>query len=54
MGDYLNDTLVLGGITMEDMYFGYTSTYGQPNRVTGNVNTILGMMLPDPSYEGCN
>jgi hypothetical protein len=42
-GDYLNDTLVLGGVTIEKMYFGYTSSYIYPNRVTGNVATILGM-----------
>jgi hypothetical protein len=49
-GDYLNDTLVLGGVTMEKMYFGYTSSYVYPNRVTGNVATILGMSF---SYH-CN
>jgi hypothetical protein len=41
-GDHLNDTLVLGGVTMENMYFGYTSEYGNPDRVTGQVATILG------------
>jgi hypothetical protein len=44
-GDYLNDTLVLGGVTLENMYFGYTSSYVRPDRVTGNVATILGLSL---------
>jgi hypothetical protein len=41
-GNYLNDTFVLGGVSMENMYFGYTSSYIHPDRVTGNVATILG------------
>ncbi|KAG6002576.1 hypothetical protein E4U21_002959 [Claviceps maximensis] len=45
MGDYLSDTLVLGGVTMKDMYFGYTSLYGFPNRIADRPNTILGMAL---------
>ncbi|KAG5989481.1 hypothetical protein E4U43_004492, partial [Claviceps pusilla] len=44
-GDYLSDTLVLGGVTMKDMYFGYTSSYSFPEHIRGNVNTILGMSL---------
>jgi hypothetical protein len=44
-GDYLNDTLVLGGVTIEKMSFGYTSSYIYPNRVSGDVATILGMNL---------
>ncbi|KAF3034134.1 hypothetical protein E8E12_001874 [Didymella heteroderae] len=44
-GDYLNDTFVLGGVTMEKMYIGYTSSYISPSRVTGDVSTILGLSL---------
>jgi hypothetical protein len=57
-GDFLNDTLVLGGVTMPDMYFGYTSRYGFPERVQAPVATILGLSLdcsiagPDCTWKG--
>lgn len=44
-GDYLNDTLVLGGVTMPNMYFGYTSAYGFPERAPVPTATILGLSL---------
>ncbi|KAG5976342.1 hypothetical protein E4U55_007356 [Claviceps digitariae] len=44
-GDYLSDTLVLGGVTMKDMYFGYTSGYSFPSHMIGEIQTILGMSL---------
>ncbi|KAF4335900.1 aspartic ase yapsin-6 [Fusarium beomiforme] len=45
MGDYLSDTVVIGGVSTKDMYFGYTSTYAFPDKLTGDVNTILGLSL---------
>jgi hypothetical protein len=42
--DYLNNTIVLGGVTAEKIYFGYTSSYIKPDYVTGNVSTILGKL----------
>lgn len=45
MGDYLSDTVVLGGISVKDMYFGYTSRYSFPDKLIGDVYTILGKMI---------
>jgi hypothetical protein len=45
MGDYLSDIISLGGVSVKDMYFGYTSRYSHPNRVVGDVRTILGKAL---------
>jgi hypothetical protein len=45
MGDYLSDTVVLGGVSVKDMYFGYTSRYSFPDKLSGNVYTILGKIL---------
>ncbi|KAH8176703.1 eukaryotic aspartyl protease domain-containing protein [Sarocladium implicatum] len=44
-GDYLSDTVKIGGVSTKDMYFGYTTSYSFPNRVLGDVNTILGLSL---------
>ncbi|EUC47391.1 hypothetical protein COCMIDRAFT_3647 [Bipolaris oryzae ATCC 44560] len=44
-GDYLNDTLVLGGVTLPKMYFGYTSQYPFLGRVPKPIGTILGLSL---------
>ncbi|KAF4995607.1 hypothetical protein FGRMN_4998 [Fusarium graminum] len=45
MGDYLRDTVVIGGVSTKNMYFGYTSTYSFPDKLTGYINTILGLSL---------
>lgn len=44
-GDYLSDTVVLGGVSTKNMYFGYTSSYSFPNKVLGDVNTIMGKKI---------
>ncbi|KAK0384431.1 hypothetical protein NLU13_8517 [Sarocladium strictum] len=44
-GDYLSDTIAMGGVTIEDMYFGYTSRYAFPDHVVGDPYTILGLSL---------
>ncbi|EMD89481.1 hypothetical protein COCC4DRAFT_180523 [Bipolaris maydis ATCC 48331] len=44
-GDYLSDTLVLGGVTMPNMYFGYTSNYTAGKVVPEPIQTILGLSL---------
>ncbi|WZH44164.1 aspartic peptidase domain-containing protein [Fusarium acuminatum] len=51
MGDYLSDTVVLGGVSVKDMYFGYTSRYSFPDKLSGNVYTILGLSL-ECGYAG--
>jgi hypothetical protein len=42
--DYLNNTIVLGSVTAEKIYFRYTSSYIKPDYVTGNISTILGKL----------
>ena len=42
-GDFLSDTFVLGGVTMPNMTFGYTSRYSFPDRELAPVASILGM-----------
>ncbi|KAG5929093.1 hypothetical protein E4U53_002525, partial [Claviceps sorghi] len=44
-GVYLIDTLEVGGVTLKDMYFGYTSGYSFPSHVVGDARTILGLSL---------
>jgi hypothetical protein len=44
-GDYLSDTVVLGGVSVKDMYFGYTSSYSFPDKLRGDTYTILGKIL---------
>ncbi|RGP71265.1 aspartic ase yapsin-6 [Fusarium longipes] len=44
-GDYLSDTVVLGGVSVDDMYFGYTSDYSFPDKLSGDIYTILGLSL---------
>ncbi|EOA84401.1 hypothetical protein ACJQWK_01009 [Exserohilum turcicum] len=44
-GDFLNDTLILGGVTMPNMYFGYTSGYSTMSYVSNPTATILGLTL---------
>ncbi|KAM0470445.1 hypothetical protein ACHAP7_009509 [Fusarium lateritium] len=51
MGNYLSDTVVLGGVSVKDMYFGYTSSYSFPDKLRGNVYTILGLSL-ECQYAG--
>lgn len=46
-GDYLSDTVSLGGVTVKDLYFGYTSEYSFADKVRGDANTILGK---NPQY----
>jgi hypothetical protein len=45
-GDYLSDTVVLGGVSTNDMYFGYTSRYSFPDKLSGDIYTILGKIMP--------
>ena len=47
MGDYLSDTVSLGGVTVKDLYFGYTSEYSFADKVRGDAYTILGK---NPQY----
>lgn len=49
-GDYLSDTVVIGGVSTKNMYFGYTSDYSFPNKVTGDIYTILGKILRCQDY----
>src|SRR6478609_5523921 len=49
-GDYLSDTVVIGGVSTKNMYFGYTSDYSFPDKVTGDIYTILGKILPCQDY----
>ncbi|KAF4454162.1 hypothetical protein F53441_3297 [Fusarium austroafricanum] len=51
VGDYLSDTIVLGGVSIKDMYFGYTSDYSFPDKLSGDIYTILGLSL-ECSYAG--
>ncbi|RGP63798.1 aspartic ase yapsin-6 [Fusarium sporotrichioides] len=44
-GDYLSDTVVFGGVSTKEMYFGYTSDYSFPDKLSGNIYTILGLSL---------
>ncbi|KAI7759734.1 hypothetical protein LZL87_009057 [Fusarium oxysporum] len=44
-GDYLSDTVVIGGVSTKNMYFGYTSDYSFPDKLSGDINTILGLSL---------
>ncbi|GKU09796.1 aspartic proteinase yapsin-6 [Fusarium langsethiae] len=44
-GDYLSDTVVFGGVSTNDMYFGYTSEYSFPAKLSGDIYTILGLSL---------
>ncbi|KAJ4016165.1 hypothetical protein NW752_003284 [Fusarium irregulare] len=44
-GDYLSDTVSLGGVTVKDLYFGYTSEYSFADKVRGDAYTILGLSL---------
>ncbi|RKK11750.1 hypothetical protein BFJ68_g10161 [Fusarium oxysporum] len=50
-GDYLSDTVVIGGVSTKNMYFGYTSDYSFPDKVTGDIYTILGLSL-ECEYAG--
>ncbi|KAG5747910.1 hypothetical protein H9Q70_009404 [Fusarium xylarioides] len=50
-GDYLEDTLVIGGVSTKNMYFGMTSDYSFPDKLSGNINTILGLSL-ECGYAG--
>lgn len=45
MGDYLSDNIVLGGVSVKDMYFGYTSNYSFPDKLIGDIYTILGNII---------
>ncbi|KAG9496356.1 hypothetical protein J7337_012943 [Fusarium musae] len=44
-GDYLEDTIVIGGVSTKNMYFGMTSDYSFPDKLSGNISTILGLSL---------
>ncbi|KAF5704863.1 OPSB-like protein [Fusarium globosum] len=44
-GDYLTDTVVIGGVSTKNMYFGYTSYYAFPDKLSGDVSTIVGLSL---------
>ncbi|KAF5241418.1 hypothetical protein FAUST_3848 [Fusarium austroamericanum] len=44
-GDYLSDTVVFGGVATKNMYFGYTSDYSFPDKLSGDIYTILGLSL---------
>jgi hypothetical protein len=41
-GDYLEDTIVIGGVSTKNMYFGMTSDYSFPDKLSGDISTILG------------
>ncbi|PVI05817.1 acid protease [Periconia macrospinosa] len=45
-GDYLEDTVTIGGVTTENLYFGYLLRYGFPERAPVPAATILGLSLP--------
>jgi hypothetical protein len=51
MGDFLNDTISLGGVSMEDMYFGYTLSYAFPRRAPLPPATIMGTISNMRSRE---
>ncbi|KAF5972513.1 hypothetical protein FCOIX_9307 [Fusarium coicis] len=50
-GDYLEDTIVIGGVSTKNMYFGMTSYYSFPDKLSGDINTILGLSL-ECGYAG--
>ncbi|KAG5769219.1 hypothetical protein H9Q72_003491 [Fusarium xylarioides] len=50
-GDYLEDTVVIGGVSTKNMYFGMTSDYSFPDKLSGDINTILGLSL-ECGYAG--
>ncbi|KAF5656974.1 hypothetical protein FCIRC_13408 [Fusarium circinatum] len=50
-GDYLEDTIVIGGVPTKNMYFGMTSDYSFPGKLSGNISTILGLSL-ECSFAG--
>ncbi|KAF5605100.1 hypothetical protein FPANT_1277 [Fusarium pseudoanthophilum] len=50
-GDYLEDTIVIGGVSTKNMYFGMTSDYSFPDKLSGDINTILGLSL-ECGYAG--
>ncbi|KAI1023719.1 hypothetical protein LB504_005067 [Fusarium proliferatum] len=41
-GDYLTDTVVIGGVSTKNMYFGITSDYSFPDKLSGDIYTIFG------------
>ncbi|XP_014556036.1 hypothetical protein COCVIDRAFT_100859 [Bipolaris victoriae FI3] len=53
-GDFLNDTLVLGGVTLPNMYFGYTSKYPSLGRAPKPISTILGLSLECGGQHGAD
>ncbi|KAL2062976.1 hypothetical protein VTL71DRAFT_6048 [Oculimacula yallundae] len=44
-GDYLKDTFKFGGVAVEDMFFGYTSTFAHPSHIYPPISTIAGLSL---------
>lgn len=44
-GDYLSDVVEIGGVSTEDMYFGMTSDYSFPDKLSGDIWTILGRSI---------
>ncbi|KAK0390930.1 hypothetical protein NLU13_0433 [Sarocladium strictum] len=44
-GDYLSDTVGIGGVSTDHLYFGFITKFGFPDRVIGDVYSILGMSL---------
>ncbi|PNP74364.1 hypothetical protein FNYG_12413 [Fusarium nygamai] len=50
-GDYLTDTIIIGGVSTKNMYFGMTSDYSFPDKLSGDINTILGLSL-ECGYAG--
>jgi hypothetical protein len=45
LGDYLNDTVGIGGVSTDHMYFGYLTHFGFPDRVQNPFHSILGMFI---------
>ncbi|KAL2067820.1 hypothetical protein VTL71DRAFT_15916 [Oculimacula yallundae] len=44
-GDFLNDSVTIGGTKVDHMYFGYLNQYGYPERAKPLTTTILGLSL---------
>jgi hypothetical protein len=50
-GDFLNDTVAVGGVSTEHMYFGYLNQYGFPDRAGNPAYSVLGLSL-DCAWAG--
>ncbi|KAM0540570.1 hypothetical protein ACHAPJ_013577 [Fusarium lateritium] len=50
-GDCLEGTIIIGGVSTKNMYFGMTSDYSFPDKLSGDINTLLGLSL-ECEYAG--